>query len=136
MRTSIILALASLMLNMTEAIKTTAADSVYIDSDHPFHLNTSIHREGDCSDNMLQVVWEPFTICDERWCARPFTGAEIPCRATLEVAYVDYAHGEIRTKTIVGDGICVNVKDHIKYGGGYDSYDDFKIIGGNVTETD
>ena len=84
---------------------------------------------------MLQVVWEPFIICDERWCARPFTSTEIPCRAYLELAYLDYAHDEIRTHTIEGDGRCEDVLHHIKYAFEYESYDDFKIIGGTVKET-
>ena len=110
MRASIILAHASLMSNMTEAVKVTTAVSDILTMSDDVHL----WDNDDCSGPRLMTVYKLFIICDtERWCAEPFTSAYIPAGKDLEVFYVDNATEDSRILTIVGDGTCVNVLDRV-----------------------
>ena len=121
MRASAILALASLMSNMTEAVKVTAAGS---DDIGP----VKFYATDDCSGDFEEVNKGPFCTADRPWCT-PANSVEIPVGKTLVVAYKEYTDLH-RSNPIVGDGTCVNLEDYILQNGGFgyegfDSVDDF-----------
>ena len=126
MRASAILALASLMSNMTEAVKVTAAGSGIGPA--------KLYATPDCSGDFEEKKRGPFCTAGRPWCKQA-DSVEIPVGKTLVVKYEDDS-GELRTSPIVGDGTCVNVEQYILDNGGFDSVNDFNIYGGNVKYND
>ena len=127
MRASAILALASLMSNMTEAVKVTAAGS---DGIGPAKL----YETNNCSGDFEKKKRGAFCTADRPFCT-PANSVEIPVGKTLVVKYKDETD-ELRTDPIVGDGTCVNVEQYILENGGFDSVNDFNIYAGNVIYND
>ena len=128
MRASIILALASLMSNMTEALTVTAAGSDI----GPVKLFES----DDCTGDAEEVKKGPFCTANRRRCKKA-NSVKVPEGKTLVVRYKDLIEDAIETLDIVGDGTCVNVEDFVLSNGGsdnegFDDEADFKINGGNI----
>ena len=83
MRASAILALASLMSNMTEAVKVTAAGS---DDIGP----VKFYATDDCSGDFEEVNKGPFCTADRwPWCIKAIS-VEIPVGKTLTVSYKEW----------------------------------------------
>ena len=129
MRNFIILALASLMSNMTEAIKVTAADS---DSD-----NVKLYELVDCNDegHMEEKKKGPFCTADRSWCKKA-DSVIVPVGKALVVRYKDLNIVALLTHEITGDGTCVNVEDTVLSAGGYSDASEFRITGGNIIFVD
>ena len=81
MRASIILALASLMSNMTEAIKVNAADESDIDS-------VKLFATDDCTGKAKEVDSGTFSVCRNRWCKKA-DSVRIPVGKVLVVKYME-----------------------------------------------
>ena len=128
MRASIILALAGLMSNMTEALKVTAAESDI----GPVELyETDDCNGGDVQGEVDTVRKGPFCTANRPWC-KTANSVEVPDGKILVVRYKDLNLVALETLDIVGDGTCVNVKDFVLSNGGFNDETEFKISGGNV----
>ena len=125
MRASIILALASLMSNMTEALKVTDAGDLY----GPVEL----FETDDCFGISDEVMTGPFCLADRPWC-KSASSVYVPTGKTLVVKYSDQNDDPL-TLDIVGDDACVNLSDFVLSNGGFASEADFKISAGNVKFT-
>ena len=126
MRASIILALASLMSNMTEALKVTDAGDLY--------GAVELFETDDCN-GVSEEVWKgPFCTADQPFC-KVATSVFVPVGKTLVVRYEDLNEDAIETLDIVGDSTCVIVADFVLSNGGFDDEADFKITGGLVKYT-
>ena len=113
MRASIILALASLMSNMTEALKVTY--DVFGDIFGPVELFETLNCFG-ISD---EIERGPFCFADRRWCRNAANSAYVPTGKTLVVRYSDQNDDPL-SLDIVGDDACVNLSDFVLSNGGFD----------------
>ena len=77
------------------------------------------------------VMKGPFCTARKPFCKKA-KSVLVPVGKTLVVRYEDLNNDAIETLDIVGDGVCVNVKDFVLANGGFDDLSDFKINGGNV----